>query len=129
MQQSFVVGDEQSMTLNLSMRKKPGKLLVIADPPVEAIVTVNDAEVGKAPFGPLELLPGKHVVTVEAERFLPFIDVIEIPGLDRVETLYVQMVPRWADVAVESEPAGAAIFAGDQQVGVTPATIEPVARR
>lgn len=122
--QSFVVGDEQSMTVRLSMRKKPGRLLVVTDPPVEAIVTVDDAEVGKAPFGPLELQPGKHVVTVEAERFLPFIDAIEIPGLDRVETLYVQMVPRWADVAVESEPAGAAIFAGDQQVGVTPATIE-----
>ena len=122
--QSFNVGDEQSMTVRLGMRKKPGKLLVITDPPVAAIVTVNDAEVGKAPFGPLELQPGKHVVTVEAERFLPFIDVVDIPGLDRLETLYVQMVPRWADVAVESDPAGAAIFAGDQQVGVTPATIE-----
>ena len=122
--QSFDVGDEQSMTVRLSMRKKPGRLLVVTEPPVEAIVTVNEADVGKAPFGPLELQPGKHVVTVEAERFLPFIDVVEIPGLDRQETLYVQLVPRWADVTIESEPAGATIFAGEQEVGVTPATIE-----
>ena len=122
--QNFVVGDEPSMTVNLRMRKKPGQLLVITDPPVDAIVTVNDAEVGKAPFGPLELEPGRHIVAVESARFLPFIDVVNMPGLERLETVHVQLVPRWADVSVESEPAGAAIFSGDEQVGVTPATIE-----
>ncbi len=122
--QSFVVGDEPSMTLSLRMRKKPGQLLVITDPPVDAIITVNDAEVGKAPFGPLELEPGRHIVTVESARFLPFIDVVNMPGLEKLETVYVQLVPRWADVSIESEPAGAAIFTGDEQAGVTPATIE-----
>ncbi len=122
--QSFVVGDEQSMTVSLRMRKKPGKLLVIADPPADAIVTVNNDQVGKAPFGPLELQPGTHSVRVESPRFLPFTDVVDMPGLERVERLYVQLVPRWAEVSVRSEPAGAAIFAGDEQVGVTPATIE-----
>jgi formylglycine-generating enzyme required for sulfatase activity len=122
--QSFVVGDEQSMTVNLRMRKKPGKLLVVTEPPVDAVVTVDDAEVGKAPFGPLELLPGQHTVTVESERFLPFIDLIDIPGLDRTETLHVQLVPRWANVSIESEPSGATIYAGEEEVGVTPATIE-----
>ena len=122
--QSFVVGDEPSMTVSLRMRKKPGQLLVLTDPPVDAIVTVNDAEVGKAPFGPLELEPGRHIVTVESARFLPFVDVINMPGLEKLETVHVQLVPRWADVTVTSEPAGAAILAGDEQVGVTPATIE-----
>lgn len=122
--QSFVVGDEPSMTLSLRMRKKPGQLLVMTDPPVDAIVTVNDAEVGKAPFGPLELEPGRHIVTVESARFLPFVDVIKMPGLEKLETVHVQLVPRWANVTVASEPAGAAILAGDEQVGVTPATIE-----
>jgi hypothetical protein len=74
--QSFVVGDEQSMTLSLRMRKKPGKLLVYAEPPVDAIVTVNGDQVGKAPFGPLELQPGTHTVKVESARFLPFMDNI-----------------------------------------------------
>ena len=122
--QSFVVGDEPSMTVSLRMRKKPGQLLVMTDPPVDAIVTVNDAEVGKAPFGPLELEPGRHIVTVESARFLPFVDVVNMPGLEKLETVHVQLVPRWAAITVVSEPAGAAIFAGDEQVGVTPATIE-----
>ncbi len=122
--QSFVVGDEQSMTVSLRMRKKPGQLLVIAEPPVDAIVTVNDDQLGKAPFGPLELQPGTHSVRVESDRYLPFKDVIEMAGLERVESLHVQLVPRWANVSVDSEPAGAEIFAGEEQVGVTPAVIE-----
>lgn len=122
--QTFVVGDEQSMTVSLRMRKKPGQLLVIAEPPVDAIVTVNDDQLGKAPFGPLELQPGTHTVRVESERYLPFADVIEMAGLERVENLHVQLVPRWANVSVDSEPAGAEIFAGEEQVGVTPAVIE-----
>ncbi|MGB5626973.1 MAG: PEGA domain-containing protein [Woeseiaceae bacterium] len=122
--QSFVVGDEQSMSVSLRMRKKPGQLLVIAEPPVDAIVTVNDDQLGKAPFGPLELQPGTHSVRVESDRYLPFKDVIEMAGLERVENLHVQLVPRWANVSVDSEPAGAEIFAGEEQVGVTPAVIE-----
>ncbi|MDH5619569.1 MAG: hypothetical protein OEZ11_13190, partial [Gammaproteobacteria bacterium] len=70
-EQSFVVADEQSMTVNLRMRKKPGRLLVVVDPAVDAVVTVDEGQVGKAPFGPIELEPGPHAVRVEAERFLP----------------------------------------------------------
>lgn len=123
-QQSFVVGDEQSMTLELRMRKKPGRLLVQVEPPVDAIVTVNGSQVGKAPFGPVELEPGEHSIKVESERFLPFMGVVTIPGLDLDENYSIQLVPKWAEVRIESEPSGATILAGDQEVGVTPATIE-----
>ena len=123
-QQSFVVGDEQSMTLNLSMRKKPGRLLVQVEPAVDAIVTVNESQVGNAPFGPVELEPGEHAVRVESDRFLPFSGRVDIPGLDLQENLNVQLVPRWAEVTIESEPSGAKILAGDKEVGTTPATIE-----
>ena len=122
--QSFVVGDEQSMTVSLRMRKKPGRLLVQVEPAVDAVVTVDEGQVGKAPFGPLELEPGEHSVRVESERFLPFYGVVDMEGLDKLENYHVQLVPRWANVTVASEPAGATVFAGDREVGVTPATIE-----
>lgn len=122
--QTFVVGDEQSMTVSLRMRKKPGRLVVFADPAVDAVVTVDEGQVGKAPFGPVQLEPGPHAVTVESERFLPFTGVVEIEGLDLLEKFSVQLVPRWADVRIESDPPGAKIFKGDEEVGVTPATIE-----
>jgi formylglycine-generating enzyme required for sulfatase activity len=122
--QTFVVGDEPSMTLELSMRKKPGRLHVHVEPPVDAIVTVDESQVGKAPFGPIELEPGEHAIKIESERFLPFRSMVDMPGLDRDEVYRVQLVPRWAEVTVESEPPGARILVGDTEVGATPATIE-----
>ncbi len=122
--QTFIVDDEPSMTVRLRMRKRPGQMLVITEPVADAVVTIDGSLVGKAPYGPVELEPGDHTVNVESERFLPFADVVSVSGLDRLEALYVQLTPRWAEVEVRSEPAGAVIFSGDVEVGVTPATVQ-----
>ena len=122
--QTFVVGDEQSMTVRLRMRKKPGKLMVFATPAVDAVVTVDGSLVGKAPYGPVELQPGEHSVQVQSDRFLPFDDFVAVAGLDHEEILHVQLVPRWANVEVRSEPSGATIYSGDEEVGITPAVVE-----
>jgi formylglycine-generating enzyme required for sulfatase activity len=122
--QTFVVGDEPSMTVRLRMRKRPGQLIVVTEPPVDAVVTIDEALVSKAPYGPVELEPGDHTVRVESERFLPFNDLVTITGLDHLERLHVQLTPRWAEVEVRSEPPGATILSGDDEVGVTPATIQ-----
>lgn len=122
--QSFVVGEEPSMTVRLRMRKKPGKLLVVTEPFVDAIVTVDETLVGSAPYGPVELEPGEHSIRIEAERFLPFEDFISVEGLNRTENIYAQLVPRWADVEVQSEPPGATIYSGDVAVGTTPTVVE-----
>ena len=78
----------------------------------------------RVPYGPMELQPGEHSIEIETDRFLPFAGVVDMPGLGREEALTVQLVPRWADVSVTSEPAGATIFAGKEAVGETPATIQ-----
>jgi formylglycine-generating enzyme required for sulfatase activity len=122
--QAFTVGDEPSMRVSLTMRRLPGRLTVATEPPVEALVSIDNGPIARAPFGPTELQPGQHSISVQAERFLPFDDVVEIAGLGRDESLTVQLVPRWSDVSFSSEPAGAAILVGDKELGVTPATIE-----
>jgi formylglycine-generating enzyme required for sulfatase activity len=122
--QNFDVGDEQNVIIDIEMRKLPGHVTVVTNPPTEAVVAINESEIGTAPFGPLELLPGEHSVSVRAERFLPYSGVINVPGLGRHEQLSVQLVPRWAEVAIDSEPRGARIYASEEQVGETPATIE-----
>jgi formylglycine-generating enzyme required for sulfatase activity len=122
--QAFVVGDEPSMTVDIRMRRLPGWLTVVTDPGVEAVVAIDNSLVGNAPFGPVELQPGEHSVSVEAERYLPFGDVVSVPGLGRYQELHVQLVPRWSNVSIESDPAGAEIYAGEERVGITPATVE-----
>jgi formylglycine-generating enzyme required for sulfatase activity len=122
--QNFEVGDEQNVIIEIAMRKLPGHVTVVTNPPADATIAINESEIGPAPFGPIELLPGEHSVSVRAERFLPYSGVINVPGLGRHEQISVQLVPRWAEVLVESEPPGARIYSGEQQVGETPATIE-----
>jgi formylglycine-generating enzyme required for sulfatase activity len=122
--QTFVVGDEPSMTVRLRMRKKPGRLIVMTEPTADAIVTIDESLISKAPYGPVQLEPGEHTVRIQSERFLPFDDIVNIEGLDRLETLHVQLTPRWAEVEIVSEPSGATIYSGDDEVGVTPETIQ-----
>jgi formylglycine-generating enzyme required for sulfatase activity len=61
---------------------------------------------------------------VRADRYLPFGDVVNVPGLGQHEQLYVQLVRRWSNVEITSVPAGATIYAGDQRIGATPAIVE-----
>ncbi len=122
--QSFVVDDEPSKTISLRMRKLPGRLTVVTEPPGDAIVTIDNALVGPSPYGPVELQPGQHSVSVKSERFLPFVGVVDIPGLGRSEDMFIQLVPRWSDVSITSEPPGADILVGEETVGQTPAVVE-----
>ena len=122
--QSLTVGDAQSQSFELVLRKLPGHLSVATSPQVDAIITIDEGIVGQAPYGPVELQPGMHSVSVSADRYLPFADVFEIPGLGRQEQVQVQLVPRWANVEVSTEPSGATIYAGEQKLGKTPMSLE-----
>ncbi len=124
--QTLLVGDEPSKTVVVEMRRLPGQLSVFTDPEVAAVVTVDDSRVGTAPFGPLELEPGTHLVTVKADRYLPFEQRLQIRGLGLYEELQVQLVPMWANVEISSSPSGAAVFRGREKIGETPLTMELV---
>jgi formylglycine-generating enzyme required for sulfatase activity len=122
--QNFAIDGEANKTVQVRMRKLPGLLSVVTTPQVDAVISVDNGKVGKSPFGPVELQPGEHSVSVRAERFLPFGDVVNVEGLGEYEELHVQLVPRWSNVTVTSQPDGATIYAGDKKLGLTPASIE-----
>ncbi len=122
--QDFDVDEAPSRTVLVELRKLPGQLTILTDPAVDAIVTVDDAKVGRAPYGPLELEPGTHAVTVTADRFLPYAHRLQVPGLGKFQQLHVQLVPRWADVEISSIPPGAAVLQGTLRIGQTPIRLE-----
>lgn len=122
--QAFVVGDEPTQTVSVDMRKLPGRLTITTNPEVDATVAIDNLHVGPAPLGPVELQPGDYSIEVRSDRYLPFNDIITFPGLGRTEMMTVQLVPRWANVTVRSEPEGAVIYAGETEVGKTPAVVE-----
>ncbi len=123
-EQTFVVGEESAMTVSVEMRRRPGQLTVVTNPATDATVSIDEMHIGPAPLGPVELQPGEHSVSVSSDRFLPFSDIVEFAGLGRNDVMTVQLVPRWSEVSVRSEPAGAVVYAGEEQVGVTPAVVE-----
>lgn len=122
--QSFVVDNEPSKTIDIRMRRLPGQVTIATDPAADAIVSIDDNLVGPAPFGPVELQPGEHSVNVRSKRYLPYADVVQVAGLGRHDFVSVQLIPRWANIDISSEPPGATIFDGQQRVGKTPAVIE-----
>jgi len=122
--QSVRVDATPGRTVVIEMRKLPGLLTIVTDPPVEAIVTVDDNRVGTAPYGPLEVEPGTHTVTVQADRFLPYTERLTVPGLGLHQQLEVQLVPVWADVEISSNPSGAAVYQDTVQIGETPLSLE-----
>lgn len=122
--QTFIVDDEPTTTVSVTMRKLPGRLAVLVDVDDEATVSIDGTQVGPAPLGPVELQPGTHSVSVRSERYLPFDDIVNFEGMGREELLNVQLVPRWAEVSLESEPPGATVYAGEEIVGTTPGVVE-----
>lgn len=122
--QTFVVDDEPNKTIEVEMRRRPGTVTVTTIDAADATVSIDGVHVGAAPFGPVELEPGAHTVEVRSDRYLPFADAFELEGLGQRNYIAVQLVPRWANVSISSEPEGATILAGEQVIGVTPAVIE-----
>lgn len=122
--QSLKVDETPSRTVVIEMRRLPGRLTVATEPATEATVTVNRTMIGAAPYGPLELEPGTHLVTVNAQNYLPYEHRLAVPGLGLSQQLKVQLVPRWAEVSIDSSPAGADIFRGEELLGQTPAVLK-----
>lgn len=116
----FDVDQAPSKTVLVELRRLPGQLTVLTDPLVDAIITVDDTRVGRAPFGPIELEPGTHSVTVSADRFLPYTQRLPVPGLGLYQQLEVQLVPLWAEVEISSNPAGASVLQDNVKIGETP---------
>jgi len=122
--QGFIVDDDPNKTVEIELRRLPGQLTVRTNPATDAVVRIDEAEVGPAPLGPKELQPGEHSLRVQADRFLPYEGVVAIEGLGLNDVVTVQLVPRWSNVEITSEPAGATIYDGENALGETPAVVE-----
>jgi formylglycine-generating enzyme required for sulfatase activity len=121
------VTDAPSQDFRFELEKLPGRLALEADPDVPLRVTIDGREAQPGDRGTYPAEAGKRALHVSAPRYRPFESTVEVEGREVLQTVPVKLVPNWADVAVRSEPAGATIRAGDETLGVTPATVPVVA--
>jgi len=118
------VTDAPNQQFALTLAKLPGRLRI--DVPVASQVTIDGKALGAAP-GEFELSPGAHTVAVNAPRYQPFSDKVEIEGLGKTQALAPKLVPAWANVSITSEPSGAQVSIGGEVRGKTPLTTEVLA--
>lgn len=118
------ISDERNQTFQFNLERLPGLLTVSTDPVEGAMVIVDGEEVGVTPLESMELAPGEYDVTLRAERYEVYSTKVQIEGGGLVETLAVELEPRWAPITFSSEPSGATVRVGGKNVGSTPVTAD-----
>jgi len=105
-----------------ALRKLPG-VLAVDTGGVAATVSVDGRAAGALP-GELTLEPGTRTLTIEAPRYAPATERVEVEGLGHRQQLSVRLAPLFAAVRIESVPAGAAVAVDGVARGTTPLTVE-----
>ena len=120
----LTVSREQAQRYVYQLQKQPGHLQVDTGAVTGAEVFIDNISRGKAPVTIRDVPPGPHLVEIKTARYFPFRENIRIEGLDREQSLMVDLTPAWAEVSFDSEPGGAQVFNGETPLGKTPLTQE-----
>ncbi|MEX2525835.1 MAG: PEGA domain-containing protein [Gammaproteobacteria bacterium] len=120
---TLAVNEEQNQEYRFELSRLPGHLAVTSRPDA-AVVFLNGEQRGKTPVTARDIPHGKHTLRLQAQRYLPHEEDIEIEGLGRTQQYSVGLKPAWANVTLESSPAGAQVYVDDDLAGITPLTTE-----
>ena len=119
----ITVTAEDSQTLQLELAPLPGRVS-FASTPAGATVLLDGEALGRTPLTDQPVEAGEHLVRIEAERYLPLEQALQVTGREVAQQLAVELAPGWAEVSLDSQPSGAAILVDGEQRGTTPAVLE-----
>ena len=123
LEQGFEVTTEGPSRFQFEFEKLPGRLN-LTSLPEGAKVDIDSERVGQTPLENLPLAPGSHKIRLSAQRYQVHEQTIDIEGLDKQQTLRVELEPAWAEVSFRSEPLGAEVRVDGEPLGETPLTAE-----
>lgn len=130
LQKKFVVAKDKIQNFNFSMTRQPGQLSFQAhqaDAPavtVAGAVLIDGKEQGHTPLNGLEVQPGRRSITVLAENYQTLHTQIEVAGCGNVQHYDLALIPGWAEISLQSEPAQAGVLVDGKSVGTTPLTLK-----
>ena len=119
----ITVTDQDSQVVELVLQPLPGRLS-ISSQPSGAKVLLNAELVGETPLLNFPVEAGEHSLTIQAPRYLPLQQPLSVVGREIQQQLDLVLEPAWADISVDSDPAGAAILVAGETLGTTPAVVE-----
>lgn len=122
--QNLDVGEDQNQHYSYILKRLPGHLAVSSTPVSGADVIIDGTARGSTPVTVDGLEYGTHHVRIQADRYLPHEEDVDIEGLDHTRKLAAHLAPAWADVNLQSMPPGAAVYVDDKQTGTTPLKAE-----
>ncbi|MEX1031998.1 MAG: PEGA domain-containing protein [Cellvibrionaceae bacterium] len=126
-QRTITVDQAQNQNFRFSLDKLPGRLSVTANMEEPGQVWIDGVERGTLDETISDIAPGEHDLRIVTERYQPFTRTITIAGLDRHQTLAVELEPAWAEVKFATTPPGAQLMVDEQVIGTTPVTAEILA--
>lgn len=113
---------DQPLRVALQLSKLPG-ILSIDTGGVAATVTVDGAELGKAP-GDIEVAAGKRTITLRADRYLDAVQQLEVEGGGVRQPVTIRLQSSWGRVAVSATVVDASVVVDGGPAARLPATID-----
>ncbi len=124
LEEKLTISDGSAQHYIYRLQKRPGHLQVDARSVTGAEVLVDGVSKGKTPITIRDLPPGEYLVEIRAARYFSFRDKIDVKGLDREQSVIVDLRPAWAEVSFDSDPGNSEVFNGDESLGRTPLATE-----
>ncbi|UCF92403.1 MAG: PEGA domain-containing protein [Desulfobacterales bacterium] len=131
LERTFQVTAEKNQSVIMTMEKRPGRLTLTAHQADRPEVVIKDAEVylddqpiGKTPLEDVAVKPGIHALLIRAANYLDLQTRVDVEGMDQPQALDLALVPGWAEIALSSDPQGAAVHIDGQWRGRTPLTLD-----
>jgi formylglycine-generating enzyme required for sulfatase activity len=108
----------------LQLEELPGRVSIELQPDVPFRLFLNDTQVATE-AGNLAMIPGgTYRLRVETDRYLPLLETIVVAGKGEAQRFTGILLPAWARVKIDSQPAGASVQVDGVPVGETPLETE-----
>lgn len=118
------VTDERAQTIQLTMTRLPDRLHVATGGLTGAQVSLDGEPAGETPLTDHAVRPGRYRLEISADRYVTYVEELDVEGGGAEIRRAVELVPDWAAVIIASRPEGATVLADGQEVGVTPLEFE-----
>ncbi|MEM8942201.1 MAG: PEGA domain-containing protein [Pseudomonadota bacterium] len=117
------VSKDATQIQEILLQPLPGRISIDTSP-ANAAVFVDGEAIGASPLQDASIDAGRHELLIEAPRYLPYQQALEVTGRDVQQNLDVTLAPAWGDISISSVPEQATVLVDGEPVGETPVTAE-----